>query len=731
MKVKNNFYGRSDKLKILLWLGIAVALFLAIYSGLIKNKTSAGPINNAFYIDCSAGTNGNGSIANPWNTPQSLYDHQRNPTRYTFVANDHIFIKSGTICNYPIRLFRGSGTPGNPVVVTSYDSGARPIINGSNIEVDNWDGPGKSDSSAVQIRDFDNVTIENLEITNTGGDEMDSRRQGIWVFTNEAYGARRNITIRNNYIHNIWGEYKKNAEATAGISIEQRMPPTGVDPNPLPAWYENILIEDNVIENSNRQGINLWGDWRNRTEDGYDPTGPAWTAWTGVTIRNNTINHVRGDAILMSNTDGAVAENNTVNGFNEINSLSTPEMQTILTDAQTKQGLPKAPSRNHAGIWTYNTNNTIIQHNDVRGGSSNRDGMAFDIDGGSVGTIVQYNYSQDNDGGFALVCGELGQIRDGIIRYNISKNDGHASLTTCVGEVLNTEIYNNTIFSTDNSLVYPFYQVDWERFGGDSMNDTREIDIKNNIFSYPNHSLTEFFYNVRDDTGLTPGQVNASTAVLNNIYHGVGKPPQDTTGKSGSPLFTNVALGANGFSIFSNSPAYHTGQTVSSNGGLDYFGESIGTPPNIGASERFVLANDPDPEPNQNPSPEPNNPQTTNNSGSTGSTNSSSGQSSSAKRQSNNYTASQDTADNTNANTTDNTPEDISDAQTKFNKDVVPKSKSTSGTTTDENESGNVAGVSKIIKPVVYTAASGGFIWLLAWLTLLIRRRHKNSQRYY
>lgn len=541
-------------------------------------------LNQTFYIDCSLPTDGDGSLGTPWNTPESLFDHQRPPTSYTFGGGDQVLVRRGTTCNWPLHIIRGAGTPISPVLVSTYGNPAdpRPIINGSGVETDNWDG--QPDSSAVHVYDADNLIIEDLELTNTGGNPLDGRRQGIQIFAVERYGAHANITIRDNYIHDIEGEYKKNHEATAGILLEQRLPPVGLDPTPDPTWFENVTIEDNLIENTNRQGIAMWGDWRNRPEDGYDPTGPAWTGWTGVIIRDNTIRHVRGDAILVSNTDGAMVSGNVVEGFNELNALDEATIQSILSDAQTKQGLPTPPSRRHAGIWTYNADNTTIEHNDVRGGVSNQDGMAYDIDGGSVGTVIQYNYSQDNEGGFALICTELGQIRDGIIRYNISKDDGFSSITGCVGEVLNTQVYNNTIHSTAG-VQYPWRQVDWIRFGGDTMTDVRDIEIVNNIFSYPGQDIPYFFYNEREGEGIVAGQVDVNTTADNNLFYGVVGPPQDSSALGGHPRFYDTSLADDGFVLRSNSPAYQTGATVVGNGGLDYFGSVLSLPFNVGADE--------------------------------------------------------------------------------------------------------------------------------------------------
>ena len=80
-----------------------------------------------------------------------------------------------------------------------------------------------------------------------------------------------------------------------------------------------------------------------------------------------------------------------------------------------------------------------------------RDGEGFDSDLNSRNTIIQYNYSHDNEGGFLLICNDGSQAPADnagnvgtIVRYNISQNDHHRGINIA-GPVTNATIYNNTI----------------------------------------------------------------------------------------------------------------------------------------------------------------------------------------------------------------------------------------------------------------------------------------------
>lgn len=110
------------------------------------------------------------------------------------------------------------------------------------------------------------------------------------------------------------------------------------------------------------------------------------------------------------------------------------------------------------GIWTAYCRNITIQHNISHHNMSrpgSTDGGGFDLDGGSENCILQYNYSYDNFGCGYLLCSwsERFPIRNNIIRYNISQNDGqgsHASgIYSWAGEHhYNNHIYQNVVFNS-------------------------------------------------------------------------------------------------------------------------------------------------------------------------------------------------------------------------------------------------------------------------------------------
>lgn len=104
------------------------------------------------------------------------------------------------------------------------------------------------------------------------------------------------------------------------------------------------------------------------------------------------------------------------------------------------------------GIWAWDAKEIIIQYNESYNNKTGcpYDGGGFDLDGGCVNSILQYNYSHDNDGsGFFLAQFYYARKHTGnIIRYNISENDGRKNGYAGIdvwGVVENALIYNNTV----------------------------------------------------------------------------------------------------------------------------------------------------------------------------------------------------------------------------------------------------------------------------------------------
>jgi len=104
------------------------------------------------------------------------------------------------------------------------------------------------------------------------------------------------------------------------------------------------------------------------------------------------------------------------------------------------------------GIEAISDNLVLLQYNECYSnhqGSSDGDGIILDVTSQS---IMQYNYTFNNDGAGLFLFAEIGYTStDNVIRYNISQNDARTQSDSYGGifvgrHVSNADIYNNTVY---------------------------------------------------------------------------------------------------------------------------------------------------------------------------------------------------------------------------------------------------------------------------------------------
>lgn len=320
-----------------------------------------------------------------------------------------ILFKSGTVYDGQLKP-RGAGVPGRPVIISKYGGGERPLIRG------NGQYP-----AAVYLYNSQYIELRGLEITNTGIDLQPGRR-GV-IIEAENMGVSRHIVLDDLYIHDVNGSMiKQKGGGSAILWINHG--------NEVKTRFDSLIIENCHIKNCTRNAINSRG-YTNRSR---------WFPSTNIIIRKNLIEGVPGDGIVPIGTDGTIIEYNVMRDSPDI--------------------LPVGEAA--AGIWPWSSDNTIIQFNEVSGHKAKWDGQGFDADWNCLNTLIQFNYSHDNYGGFLLVCnnGEnytspynAGTVNT-VIRYNISVNDGIRPYETkrkgwfspilhLTGPVENTAVYKN------------------------------------------------------------------------------------------------------------------------------------------------------------------------------------------------------------------------------------------------------------------------------------------------
>ena len=437
--------------------------------------------NHNIYID-----SGEGDDKNSGNSKKNAWATLDNLSKIKFSPGTTINLKANSEFNGVIEINK-SGTDGMPISLKAYGNGKKPIINGN--------GEKKY---TILLNNVEHIIIDGVEITNKGIQRLEART-GLTILA-ENSGELNNIIIQNMVIRDVNGSLIKNDGGGSAILIKKFG-------EKIKSRINGLQILNNHIYRTERNAINFRASAdRNK-----------WYPNLNVVVKNNLIEKVPGDGIVVFGCDGAIVEHNTLRDFPD-----------ILPDSEAA-----------AGIWPFSSDNTIIQFNEVSGHKAKWDAQGYDSDWNSVGTIIQNNYSHDNYGGFVLVCNagslygqniNIGTINT-IIRNNLSINDGIRPYPTSrrgvfsptfhiSGPVENTHIYNNTIIvpkknsNVDNTLVridnwggpWPVkttFENNKFYFEGDMKNQLRQrknIEFIGNVFSkklvdsemdYSNNSISK------------------------------------------------------------------------------------------------------------------------------------------------------------------------------------------------------------------------------------------------
>ncbi|WP_051389002.1 right-handed parallel beta-helix repeat-containing protein [Arthrobacter sp. 35W] len=498
---------------------MAVAVGTAVLGATLSALPASAAAPNFVHVDCSAAPSGvaDGSQRAPYTTLEEA-------NAITLKAGDRIRFKRGATC---LGTFapKGSGTSRRPISIGAYGPGrARPVI----------DGDGAADT--ILLRNMAGVEISGLEVTNAKGPA--SLRRGVYLLL-EDFGTANHMVVDDLYVHDINGNDAKDIRGSGGILAS-------VGGEAKASNYNDLQITNNRVEHVTRTGIAAVASlWAQRAEVGSTVITKPWTGNTGIVISNNNVLDTGGDGIVPQTALDAVVEHNRVHKFQ-----------------QRSAGY-------NAGIWPWNSDGTAFRFNEVSGGATTRDGMAFDIDQGTDRTLFEYNYSHDNAGGFFLVCNAAGRVANAVVRYNISQNDTFRGIETCSGGIESAEFYNNTIYigpGISQTVI------------NENNANQRNVGFRNNIV-------------VKEGAGTASLNLRSGGFKLaTNNFVNVGGAEADTTAVNGDPrlLARGTASGidsALGYKLHRSSPLLAAGQSIAGNGGRDYFGNAVPAtgPVSIGA----------------------------------------------------------------------------------------------------------------------------------------------------
>ena len=533
-----HFFAIRNKSKkyfvMLLYKQVTVLVLLFNSFFLVQNLAA----QSNYYIDSILGND-----ANTGKFPYTAWQSLINVNKTTFNPGDSILFRCG--CSWSGTMLHplGSGSLGKPIVVSKYGTGNLPQINGNTAKAQT--------TQTVFLSNQEYFTLSNLDITNNyqSISTKTAVKMGVYV-TAKDFGVVHSITLKDLIVHDVLGTYYSNVNS-GGIFCDI----TGSSKSTI---FDSLLIDHCKVYNVDRTGISNQSSWAgSRTLT----NNSGWAPSTNLVVQNCEVDSSGSNSII-------------------IRVASAPKIQynKILKSSIRYSG---------NAVFVFNCDDALIQYNECAYNvfnSGDVDASAFDGDYRCHRTIIQYNYSHDNDGGAWVIVsnpGFSGTFDDScIIRYNISQNDCHANASSnqaicrIDGNITNTQVYNNTIY-TSTDFIAAINHCAWG--GGKTGTLPVNTTYVNNIF-YLNQSNPAFTFNT-----------SKGNLVSNNLFYFApsytGTIAIDSGAVFQDPLFVKAGSGGDGYhtvdgyKLMAGSPCIKTGMLLPNHSSTDFWGNKV---PSVG-----------------------------------------------------------------------------------------------------------------------------------------------------
>jgi len=319
--------------------------------------------------------------------------------KVSLLAGDRVLLEGGSTFAGNLVFDTGDGgTPSAPLTLTSYGTGRATV--------------SASSGNGILVHNRAAIRISNLRIVGANR----AGTSGIVFYTDASAAApHADARIEDTEVSGFGHE---------GIQIGAW--------NGAPGFSGVRIVRASVHDNG-RTGILTYADRRNVHRNVYIGYSKAFNN-RGIT--GETTN--TGSGIVFGGVNGGTIERSVAYGNGDLCTA------------------PEGP----VGIWAYDSTRIVIQHNESyanrTGGKA--DGGGFDLDQNVTDSIVQFNYSHDNDGAGYLIAHRFADNghRNNVIRYNVSQNDGRKNGYGAMeiwGRTVDTAVYHNTVVTTSSRAV--------------------------------------------------------------------------------------------------------------------------------------------------------------------------------------------------------------------------------------------------------------------------------------
>jgi hypothetical protein len=353
----------------------------------------------------------NGDDRHEGHAPDTAWRSLERANKEIFRPGDRILLRAGSTWDGITFQPRGSGREGQPIVLDRYGEGAKPALHGH----------GRVDVCLL-LENESYWEIQNLEITNHS-DSGPCDLRGVEIRAHDM-GWARHIHLKGLDIHtiNAVSDYKKDgstrAKSFGGVF-------TVISGDGKQTAWDDLCVEDCAIHDVGPIGMAMLSSWMS----GHRSNDPkTWFPSRNVVIRGNRFEHTARNGLIVRGCAKPLIERNF---FKEC-----------------------AYSGSGNACFSFHCDDALFQFNEscfTRYNTGDTDATGFDSDYCCRRSAFQYNFSHDNEYGFMVVCSQPPNgFNDGtIVRYNISQNDG-GNVFRFSGNIMNTEVYNNTIFVGPN-----------------------------------------------------------------------------------------------------------------------------------------------------------------------------------------------------------------------------------------------------------------------------------------
>ena len=356
------------------------------------------PCQAATYYVSASGDDANAgtSPAQAWRTPARV-------NAAALLPGDRVLFAGGQTFAGGLRVRRGSqGTAAQPIVFRSFGQGRAVIASGTGM------GFSTRNSGGLELR--------NLAFVGAG--RQANQTSGVKFYNDSTDAHLPHLRFDSLDVSGYRG---------AGLDIASWNGTSG---------YDNVRITNCQLHENGEAGLASYSEfplighhnWYVANCQAYDNLGRTDVSGTHT-----------GNGIMLSGVDGALIER---------------------CEAYNNGWLNASTGGGPAGIWGWCCNNLVIQHCESHHNRSGngKDGGGFDLDGGCTNSVLQYNYSHDNQGPGYLLAQFAGApaMHDLTVRYNVSENDArgfggydqgalHVWSSGDNGGIVRANFYNNTV----------------------------------------------------------------------------------------------------------------------------------------------------------------------------------------------------------------------------------------------------------------------------------------------